>query len=76
MLLYLIVASLLWSFSFGLIKENLAGYDPLLVAFLRLAISAAWYGVPAPVRALSRTTIYSMREINQSFGFKPASSPW
>jgi drug/metabolite transporter (DMT)-like permease len=35
------VASLLWSFSFGLIKETLAGYDPLLVAFLRLAISAA-----------------------------------
>jgi len=35
------VASLLWSFSFGLIKGNLTGYDPLLVAFLRLAISAA-----------------------------------
>ena len=34
-------ASLLWSFSFGLIKGHLAAYDPVLVALLRLAISAA-----------------------------------
>ena len=37
---YLLAASLLWAFSFGLIKQQLAGIDPVLVAFLRLAISA------------------------------------
>jgi len=39
-LLYLLAASLLWAFSFGLIKQQLADIDPVLVAFLRLAISA------------------------------------
>ena len=39
-MLYLLAASLLWAFSFGLIKQQLAGIDPVLVAFLRLAISA------------------------------------
>lgn len=37
---YLVVTSLVWAFSFGLIKGHLAPYDPLAVAFARLAISA------------------------------------
>ncbi|MFO7655380.1 MAG: EamA family transporter [Candidatus Krumholzibacteriia bacterium] len=40
-LLHLIAASLIWAFSFGLIKTQLAGIDPALLAFLRLALAAA-----------------------------------
>ena len=35
----LLVASLIWAFSFGLIKTQLAGVPPHLVAFLRLGLS-------------------------------------
>ena len=38
-MLYLAAASLMWAFSFGLIKHHLAGIDPNAVAFIRLAIS-------------------------------------
>lgn len=38
-MLYLFLASLIWGFSFGLIKGHLTGLDPNLVAFLRLAIA-------------------------------------
>jgi drug/metabolite transporter (DMT)-like permease len=36
----LLAASFIWAFSFGLIKSQLAGVPPHLVAFLRLALSA------------------------------------
>lgn len=39
----MLAASLLWAFSFGLIKTQLAAYDPLAVALLRLALSAALF---------------------------------
>jgi drug/metabolite transporter (DMT)-like permease len=39
-LAYLVIASLIWAFSFGLIKDQLEAYDPLAVTFARLAISA------------------------------------
>ena len=39
-MLALFAASLIWAFSFGLIKTHLAGVPPHLVAFLRLALSA------------------------------------
>ena len=52
----LLFTSLLWAFSFGLIKEHLTGLDPSFVAFLRLAISALVFAPflrPMPVaRAL------------------------
>jgi drug/metabolite transporter (DMT)-like permease len=35
-----LAASLIWAFSFGLIKTQLAPYDPRTVAFLRLLLSA------------------------------------
>lgn len=38
-LLYLVITSVIWSLSFGLIKAQLTGLDSYLVAFLRLAIS-------------------------------------
>ena len=36
---YLLIVSLLWAFSFGLIKENLTGLDSNFVSFARLLIS-------------------------------------
>ena len=38
-MIYLILVSFIWAFSFGLIKNNLTGYDPNLISFLRLLIS-------------------------------------
>lgn len=38
-MLYLLIVSFIWAFSFGLIKENLTGLDPNFVAFIRLLIS-------------------------------------
>jgi drug/metabolite transporter (DMT)-like permease len=38
-MLYLLVVSLIWAFSFGLIKTNLASVDPDFVAAARLAVS-------------------------------------
>ncbi|MBN1557803.1 MAG: EamA family transporter [Lentisphaerae bacterium] len=36
---YLLTASLIWAFSFGLIKHVLSGLDPFFIAFIRLALS-------------------------------------
>jgi drug/metabolite transporter (DMT)-like permease len=36
---HLIAASLIWAFSFGMIKRYLGGLDPLFVAFARIALS-------------------------------------
>ena len=38
-MIYLLAASLLWSFSFGLIKGTLSELDPNLVSFIRISIS-------------------------------------
>ncbi len=38
-MLYLAIVTLVWAFSFGLIKGNLATVDPLFVSFARLAIA-------------------------------------
>ena len=38
-MLNLFVASLIWAFSFGLIKTSLTGMDPNVVSFIRLALS-------------------------------------
>ena len=38
-MLYLLVVSLLWAFSFGLIKGQLTGLDPAAVAMVRLAFA-------------------------------------
>ena len=37
---YLLIVSVIWAFSFGLIKKYLPGVDPNLVAFLRLALAS------------------------------------
>ena len=38
-MLLLLIATLLWALSFGLIKSQLAGLDPNLVAWARLALA-------------------------------------
>lgn len=38
-MVYLIIVSFVWAFSFGLIKGNLAGLDPNFVSFARMLIS-------------------------------------
>jgi len=38
-MLYLLIVSLIWAFSFGLIKTNLTGIDPSLVSSIRLIIA-------------------------------------
>lgn len=40
----LLAASLIWAFSFGLIKGELTGLDPLLVSLVRLALASAAFG--------------------------------
>ncbi len=42
-MLPLLAASLIWAFSFGLIKTRLADYDPSAVAFVRLALAAGLF---------------------------------
>ncbi|MFA5028321.1 MAG: EamA family transporter [Candidatus Methylomirabilota bacterium] len=42
-MIYLLAASLIWAFSFGLIKSQLSGVPPHLVACLRLLLSAALF---------------------------------
>jgi len=40
---YLILVSLIWAFSFGLIKGQLSGIDPYFVSFIRLIISFLFF---------------------------------
>jgi drug/metabolite transporter (DMT)-like permease len=42
-MLYLLVVSLIWAFSFGLIKNSLSGIDANLVAAVRLGISLVFF---------------------------------
>ncbi len=49
-MVFLLAASLLFAFSFGLIKDQLTGFDPVLVAAARLLLAALVF-VPFIVRA-------------------------
>ena len=40
-MIWLLIVSFIWAFSFGLIKGRLSGIDPVIVAFLRMAIATA-----------------------------------
>jgi drug/metabolite transporter (DMT)-like permease len=44
-MIYLIIVSIIWALSFGLIKGNLAGLDSHFIAFARLAISFIFFSV-------------------------------
>ncbi|HNT55044.1 MAG TPA: EamA family transporter [Anaerolineaceae bacterium] len=51
---YLLFVSLLWAFSFGLIKGNLTGIDPVFVAFARILIALLVFLPFLRVRRVSR----------------------
>src|SRR5512143_3617949 len=51
----LLVVSLVWAFSFGLIKDNLAAVDPNFVAFARLFISLCVFLPFLRLRGLTRS---------------------
>ncbi|PIV80534.1 EamA family transporter [bacterium CG17_big_fil_post_rev_8_21_14_2_50_64_8] len=58
-MVYLLAASVLWAFSFGLIKAYLADLDPVLVAAVRLVLAAAVFA-PFLVRARLRGRLVPM----------------
>ena len=51
-MIYLLITSLLWAFSFGLIKGGLAGLPPGYVAFIRLAVALAVFAPFVRARTL------------------------
>ncbi len=58
-MIHLLAASLLWAFSFGLIKGQLAGLDPVAVSCGRLLLAAAAFSPLVLKSSLSRRTVYS-----------------
>ncbi|MFC2082307.1 EamA family transporter [Bacteroidota bacterium] len=59
-MIYLLIVSLIWAFSFGLIKTNLTGLDPVFVSFLRLFISLLVFLPFLRLGGLSRKTICAL----------------
>jgi len=43
-MLYLVITSFVWAFSFGLVKGQLTGVDPMAVSTIRLALAALVFG--------------------------------
>lgn len=62
-MLSLIFVSLLWAFSFGLVKGRLAGLDPVAVSFIRLALAALVFLPFLRPRALPRRDIVTLAVI-------------
>ena len=56
----LIVVSLIWAFSFGLIKDNLTGIDPNFVAFVRLGLAFLIFAPLLRLRGFSRRTALAL----------------
>ncbi len=52
---YLLLVSLLWAFSFGLIKTNLTSIDPILVSTIRLTLALVVFLPFLRVRKVSRS---------------------
>ena len=69
-MLSLIFVSLLWAFSFGLVKGRLAGLDPVAVSVVRLALAAAVFLPFLRPRALPRRDVVTLAVIGAiQFGF-------
>lgn len=56
-MIHLLLASLLWAFSFGLIKGRLAGLDPVLISLIRLALAALSFAPILFRNQLSRSRV-------------------
>jgi len=59
-MLYLLIVSLIWAFSFGLIKGNLVSLDSNFVAFTRLLISLLIFLPFLKIKNLSRDSIIKL----------------
>ena len=79
-MIYLFVVSIIWAFSFGLIKDNLAGVDPNFVSFIRLSLSFLVFLPFLQIKNLPKRTIlrllmigmvqYGMMYITYIFSFR------
>ena len=58
-MIHLLAASLLWAFSFGLIKGQLAGLDPVAVSCGRLLLASVAFSPLVLKSTLSRRTVFS-----------------
>jgi drug/metabolite transporter (DMT)-like permease len=58
-MIHLVAASLLWAFSFGLIKGQLAGLDPVAVSCVRLMLAALAFAPLILRSSLGRSTVFS-----------------
>jgi drug/metabolite transporter (DMT)-like permease len=58
-MIHLLAASLLWAFSFGLIKGQLAGLDPVAVSCGRLLLASVAFSPLVFKSTLSRRTVYA-----------------
>ena len=56
----LIIVTLIWGFSFGLIKGNLTGIDPYFIAFIRMALSLLVFLPFLRVRRLPRPALWRL----------------
>lgn len=80
-MLYLLAASVLWAFSFGLIKTQLAELDPVLVSCGRLVLAAAAFApflgrVPLNRRSLTRIMGLGMVQFGLMYVLYIASYRW
>lgn len=59
-MIYLIIVSLLWAFSFGLIKGNLTGLDSNFVAFARMLVSFVFFLPFLRLKGVKKETAFKL----------------
>lgn len=55
-MLYLLIVTVIWAFSFGLTKGNLSGVDPLFISFVRMAIALVIFLPFLKLKKINRQT--------------------
>jgi drug/metabolite transporter (DMT)-like permease len=58
-MIFLLITTVIWGFSFGLIKNNLAGIDPIFVSLCRMTLSLIIF-----------LPFLKLKKVNNSFRFK------
>ncbi|MBM4147947.1 MAG: EamA family transporter [Lentisphaerae bacterium] len=67
---YLSLASLLWAFSFGLIKQHMTGLDPYFVVWARLVLSLVPFALFFRPRSLSASALLKLTGVGAvQYGF-------
>lgn len=59
-MIYLIIVSVVWAFSFGLVKEYLTELDPFFVAWARLAIALPCFVPFFRTRSLNKSLVFKL----------------